>query len=303
MMPRNRISIVLTAFNASDTLISSLDSILTQSQIPDEVILIDDCSQDNTLQIASKWSSCQDLTRVRLLRNKVNLGPAASRNLGVRESSHNTIIFCDSDDVMYPDRVKMQATVLENHALSYVSTIKVYSNGYQTSHINKPFSGPISLHLGIESWLLGNSNELQSFVPSCALGVRKDDFITLGGFDESFNRLEDVDLALRASMKNLQFHFDETILVKRSSTDGAYKSRQVEALSQNKILNKYSKYLDVSKYREIRAWQEVRTAYFSREWVSLVFKVVKYIFFSGFQKERIKAAIRRIKHDRNIDRR
>lgn len=88
-------SVVMPAYNAAKTICRSIESVLNQSLDSFELIIIDDCSTDDTQQIISTY--LKD-SRVKYRRNANNCGVALSRNEGIKHSSGRYIAFLDSDD-------------------------------------------------------------------------------------------------------------------------------------------------------------------------------------------------------------
>lgn len=96
------ISIVIAAWNASQTIDRCIESARTQVGVEVEVIVVDDCSTDQTREIISRVSS--EDPRVRLLRAESNGGPAAARNLALTTARAPWVAVLDSDDSMEPNR-------------------------------------------------------------------------------------------------------------------------------------------------------------------------------------------------------
>lgn len=299
---QKKISIVIIAYNASETVTATLDSLLEQSRIPDEIVFVDDSSSDMTSKVANIWNEKYGRLPFKLVRNEINLGAAASRNVGVKSSSGDLVIFCDSDDVMLHERIESHERALGNASVSYVSSLKTYPNEYETWHVNSDFEGLLDFNFAVKKFILGETSELEIFVPSCTLAVRKREFLSIGGFDSTFERLEDVDFALRASRAGFHFSFDQKVLVNRGATSGSHKSRRIEALAQEKLLYRYREFLNEAELREISAWLVVRKKYFANERFGLAFALARYLLTSRNPLIRFRAAMARLKHDRLMGR-
>lgn len=89
-----RFSIIVPIYNTEKYLDKCIQSILNQTLQDYEVLLIDDCSTDDSLEIAGNYES----ERIRVLRNKTNSGLSATRNVGIRNASGDYLVFLDSDD-------------------------------------------------------------------------------------------------------------------------------------------------------------------------------------------------------------
>mgnify|MGYP004595552383 CR=1 FL=1 len=94
------ISVIVPVYNSSDYLEECLGSILGQSEPNIELIVVDDCSTDDSLNIARRFSELD--SRVVVLANKENIGQGLSRNKGIELSRGSFITFVDSDDTIDP---------------------------------------------------------------------------------------------------------------------------------------------------------------------------------------------------------
>ncbi|WP_276390440.1 glycosyltransferase family 2 protein [Eudoraea chungangensis] len=99
-MKKPLISIVTPVFNSEKYISETIVSVQEQSYSNWEMILIDDCSNDNSLNIIREFQKKD--SRIRLLNNSVNSGPGISRNIGIFESKGEFITFLDSDDLWLP---------------------------------------------------------------------------------------------------------------------------------------------------------------------------------------------------------
>jgi len=90
---KNFISLYVPAFNAEKTIEKCIKSILSQTLKPKEIIVINDCSTDNTLNILKKFN------KIKIVNNKKNLGLAKSRNIAIELSKYNFLASIDSDVV------------------------------------------------------------------------------------------------------------------------------------------------------------------------------------------------------------
>lgn len=94
------ISFVIAAYNAEETLKRAIDSALGQEAVSVEVLVVDDCSTDATMEIAQSSGD----RRVRLIRQSRNGGPGAARNAGIAAATGQWIAILDSDDAVRPQR-------------------------------------------------------------------------------------------------------------------------------------------------------------------------------------------------------
>jgi glycosyltransferase involved in cell wall biosynthesis len=102
-MPIPRISVIIGAYNAARTIRATLDSVLAQTVPPDEILVMDDGSGDDTAAILNSYRP-----RVTVLQ-QMNSGCAASRNALLAHATGDMIAFLDSDDIWHPRYLEFQA--------------------------------------------------------------------------------------------------------------------------------------------------------------------------------------------------
>lgn len=103
------ISVIVPVYNGANFISQAIDSILAQSCAPTEIIMIDDCSTDDTALIVQRYGSA-----VRYHR-QLNSGTSVARNTGVRLSQGNLLAFLDADDLWAEDKLEKQLAVLQNN--------------------------------------------------------------------------------------------------------------------------------------------------------------------------------------------
>lgn len=91
------ISIIIPCYNAQQYILNCLNSFLNQTFKDFDIILIDDCSSDNTIEVVQNWKE-QHQFHLSIIVNEVNLGPSKSRFIGASASTSEWLAFCDSDD-------------------------------------------------------------------------------------------------------------------------------------------------------------------------------------------------------------
>lgn len=98
-----RISIIVPVFNNADRLSCCLDSFWQQGLSDDEfeVILVNDCSTDNSISVIEPYLKCH--SNIKLINQTRNQGVSISRNVGINHSVGNYIMFVDADDFLYPN--------------------------------------------------------------------------------------------------------------------------------------------------------------------------------------------------------
>ena len=114
------VSIIMPSYNTVNYIEASIESVRHQTYENWELIIVDDCSTDNTDDIVKPLLSD---ARIRYLKNEKNSGAAISRNRALREAKGKWIAFLDSDDLWLPEKLEKQVAFMEQ-------------NGYHFSYTN-----------------------------------------------------------------------------------------------------------------------------------------------------------------------
>jgi glycosyltransferase involved in cell wall biosynthesis len=104
------VACIIPCYNYGKYLEEALESVLSQSRVPDEIILVDDCSTDNSAEIAKKYP-------ITYLKHDTNRGLAAARNTGVKHAKSTYCFSFDADDILRPDAVKEHLALADEHSL------------------------------------------------------------------------------------------------------------------------------------------------------------------------------------------
>ena len=107
-----KISVIIPCYNVEKCLEECLDSVLKQTFNDFEVICVEDCSTDNTLDILQKY---KNKLSIHVVHNDANKGQAESRNIGLKLAKGDYIYFLDSDDIITPNCLE----ILYNKISSY----------------------------------------------------------------------------------------------------------------------------------------------------------------------------------------
>jgi len=103
------ISVVIPAYNAGKYVARAIDSVLAQTHQPDEIIVVDDGSTDNTAEQIKKYGS-----KVKYIYQQ-NAGPGAARNTGIEAATGNWVAFLDGDDEWLDDKLRLQTDLLRRN--------------------------------------------------------------------------------------------------------------------------------------------------------------------------------------------
>lgn len=113
------VSIVTPSYNTARFIAETIESVLAQTYSNWEMIIVDDCSTDDTDTVVKPYLSD---TRIKYLKNEKNSGAAVSRNRALREAKGRWVAFLDSDDLWLPDKLEKQITFMSNGSYHFSYT-------------------------------------------------------------------------------------------------------------------------------------------------------------------------------------
>lgn len=131
------VSIIMPSWNTARFIRESIDSVRNQTYTNWELLIVDDCSTDNTDEIVASYSD----ERIRYFKNKKNSGAALTRNRALREARGEWIAFLDSDDLWTPEKLERQLQFMKenNYVFSYHEYVKIDE---ESKPLNIYVSGP-----------------------------------------------------------------------------------------------------------------------------------------------------------------
>jgi len=184
------VSIIAPAYNAESTILKTIDSVQQQTFSDFELIVINDGSNDRTLELLD---TIQD-PRIKIFSYQ-NAGVSVARNRGIAHAKGNFIAFLDTDDLWTSDKLELQLKVLQQHpeaGVAYSWTHYMDEKG-KTFHANKPitFEGNVYANLIVENFLGNGSNPL----------IRRQAIESVGEFDPTVTPSEDWDFYLRLAAR------------------------------------------------------------------------------------------------------
>lgn len=222
------ISVIIPAFNSEKTIQETIESVLNQTWKNLEIIVVNDGSQDSTLDI---------VTSIKDPRLKVfsypNAGVADSRNRGISQAGGEFISFLDADDLWTTDKLETQLKALQENpqaGVAYSWTDYIDENSqFLRGGFHSTANGDVYAELLKSNFLANGSSVL----------IRAQALNEVGGFDKSFTPAEDWDMYLRLAAR---YHFvvipSPQILYRVTSTSASSNVFKMEAVSL-RIINQY----------------------------------------------------------------
>lgn len=190
------ISVVIPVYNSADTIEETLDSVVAQNFSRWEAICVDDGSTDNSIDVITNYIKRHPGHRIRVVkRGKEEKGGSVCRNIGASLAEGIYLMFLDADDLLAPFCLKKRFSAIDGSDNRFVvfPMATFVNNDPSTAKMYSRLSAKEPLYMflsGFGTWQVTSSM------------IRKDYFDSLGGFDESFPRLQDVEFHIRAILES-----------------------------------------------------------------------------------------------------
>ena len=113
-----KISIILPMYNAMSTLTDTIESVKAQTYNNWELIIVDDCSKDNSKKYAEQYANIDQ--RIKLFHMQKNSGPGAATRLGFEKATGGLVAFIDADDLWVPDKLEKQIAFMIDNDYEFV---------------------------------------------------------------------------------------------------------------------------------------------------------------------------------------
>jgi len=236
------ISVVLPTFNRAYCLGRAIMSVLNQSYRDLELIVVDDHSSDDTLEIVH---SIRD-SRLRYFRLRENKGAAYARNFGISNANSSLIAFQDSDDVWEVGKLKAQLELLSKLPQEYAMVFCSLKRNYGKERVVPPLS------IRLDPKHIYNKLKKANFISNQTILCKKRALISVGCFDEQLPALQDWDLALRIA-KSYKIYHQREVHVSVNISENSITNDKHKTLDARKyLLNKHESNLSID---ELHNWQ------------------------------------------------
>lgn len=127
------VSVIMPSYNTGSFIAESIQSVINQTYPKWELIIVDDCSTDDSVEIIKGFHD----SRIKLFHNGQNSGAAISRNYALREAQGKWIAFLDSDDIWVPEKLEKQLKFMAGHSYAFTFTdYRICLNGTWLPYIN-----------------------------------------------------------------------------------------------------------------------------------------------------------------------
>ncbi len=261
---KSRVSVVIPTYNGSRFIRETLQSVFAQTRRPDEIVIVDDASTDDTPSIV-KALAAEAAMPLRLIELPTNTGgPATPMNVGIEAATGDLIALLDHDDLMSPEKLSAQGAVLENYPnlelvlgdyrLLVRNHLRPRTVVWPWESSSCGYGGNPALHMlepAVSRRVIG------SLGVSCSnLVFRKALWCRLGGFSGEAGIACDFDFLLRASDREIGW-LASVLFTKRNHGGNLWRETPKNVLLVLKINERWlraeAENLDDGTYNELRA--------------------------------------------------
>lgn len=198
-----RLSVIIPVHNGGEDLHKCLQTVVKSTRQPDELIIVDDASTDGSAQLAAGFGT------VVVAAHHRPIGPASARNLGVARSEGDVLLFLDADVMVHTDTLAQIESYLKEHP-----EISAVFGSYDD---DPPHHNWVSLYKNLQHHFVHHHSKAEASSFWTGVGaIRRDVFLRLGGFMESYSQpsIEDIELGMRLKLAGYRINLCPDIQVK-----------------------------------------------------------------------------------------
>lgn len=244
------VSIVVITYNSGKYVLDTLESAKAQTYRNIELIISDDCSADNTVEICRKWleENKDRFVRTELITSSVNTGITANCNRGLEASRGEWLKFIAGDDVLIDYCIEKFLCNVNGNVFIACSEIKEFTNINEVTLVksetgdvvNKTFRGLNDAGQQFIYFLKG------FYIPGSGIFLERKKLLGLGGFDEKYRNNEIRPLSLKYTFNDIKVNYLPLILVLHR------RHPEAATAKTNKIIAPYLKdaYLAIDSYSD-----------------------------------------------------
>lgn len=284
-------SVVLSTYNGEQYIIEQLESIKNQTRIPDEVLIYDDCSTDQTVELVRNFIDKNRLDAWKLEVNQHNKGWKKNFMNGIWSASGDLVFPCDQDDIWMPHKIATMEKIIEDN-----SSIMVLTSGYEAFYDSgKTVNGPIKPNGKLEKQQF--SEKIFSIrYPGCTYCIRKS-FVEISKKHWQFDFPHDAMFWRMGMFSDTLYSYNESLIHWRKHQDSTFtkESNRNRTFSKKKdsldyamrvvndledFVNEYSSERRKEKIEVLekeKKWIEIRKEFYSSKKPLCGIKLLRYI--------------------------
>ncbi len=288
------VTVAIATYNSSKFIVEALDSAKIQTYPNIELVVSDDCSTDNTIEVIEDWlENPQNRNRfigVKLLKVPSNTGVSANCNRIFNQSSGEYVKLLAGDDILLPNCIEFNLNFISTKPDAQIifSQVGIFSDHYVVNQFEeiKPVSIPMNLMDPVfdarkQHQLLLESDRI-TYTPS--VFFRRLTVLNVGGFDESIRMIEDYPMWLKLTSSNIQlFYFNKvTVAYRRHSGALNYKNKETIFQPSVSVVFQIRKKYVFPHFSFTKKYAEVYEFFWMKIFINLRLNNTKYKTFFIF---------------------
>lgn len=231
MQSKELVSVIMPAYNASNYIEEAIASVVVQTYVDWELIIVDDGSTDTTAEKVQTWLEKE--SRIQYYYQD-NGKQGKARNLGISKSKGEYLAFLDADDLWMPEKLEIQIEQIKQNNIDLV-----FSDSYR--FVNKEVMD-VSRRMNVKTTFFNGKKAVQLFleanrIPILTVLVKKEKVEAVGCFSEStgIQNAEDYHLWLKLLISNAAFYSFDTVLAKYRLHDNSVTAQ--DSWATNKVID------------------------------------------------------------------
>lgn len=237
------VSTIIPVYNDADTLPRAIDSVLRQTHEVDELIVVDDCSEDSPEAVIEQYND----DRITFRTHEQNRGGSAARNTGIEVASSEYLAFLDADDEWKSTKIEKQLSVLQSRTGNWVV---VYCDIENHRDFLSELGDRLAKVIGNRDSNPAKEGDLEVIceilrmnlhMSSSSLLIKTETVDTIDGFDERFQRHQDWEFLIRVLQQGKIAYVDEPLVIKHGT---GRPSASVHEEAKQLYLNKFSEEIE-----------------------------------------------------------
>ncbi|HHX71152.1 MAG TPA: glycosyltransferase family 2 protein [Gallicola sp.] len=263
-------SVVIPLYNKELSISNTIQSVLNQTFQDFEIVVVNDGSTDNSLQVVEKIND----SRIRII-NKPNGGVSSARNRGIKEAKYDWIAFLDGDDLWIDNHLETLKDMIETNPADKVFTTSfIFSDNNNVKVQRESFA-----YLRVDNFCKASLNHFnKTIISSITICIHKEVFGNIGVFNTNYIRGEDVDLWIRISKIYDIIYTDKVTAIYRKDaenrSDVSYvgvKRTFLKDIDFKNITDNYER-----KYYQYFLLNRFKGCILKRKWSELFYLLFKY---------------------------
>jgi len=280
------ITIAITCYNAEKTIEKAIKSALSQDWSNYEIIVVDDCSNDKSIDIIN--SLALNNTNIKVILSEKNSGVAIARNKLIEHANGEFIAFFDDDDESVSQRLTKQYRRITEYekkmqvelVISHTARLQIFPDGYRNyeATIGNKTNAVVPHSIAVaDQILIGRPmNEPVASCATCSQMARKTSYIKVGNFNGLLRRSEDTDINVKFALAGAHFVGIDEPLVLQNMTYTAEKNMNEERQNALLFLDNHRTYLQKTGwYNHAHEWLDIKYDYLSGLKLRFLYRMVK----------------------------